>query len=366
MRRLETRVLLVWALTRLAVVVTVLAGGALLTAEDGVGPFLDRWRQWDVRHYQEIAVGGYDEPPSGTPLAAFFPALPAGMALLARLGVDLTAAGLLVSLTAGAVAVVALGRLAEAERRGAGVVAPLVLVTSPPAVFLAAGYTEALFLSFALPAWLAARRGRWWLAGALVAGAGLVRITGLFLAVALVVDFAVAVATGTRGARWRGVPAVLLGFLGPAAFALFLSVSTGDWLAWVHAQEQGWNRRPTDPLSAFETTWTAAFGGTQAPGVAVVIALELIAVGVGVLLTGWLLSRRRWGEATFVGLQVIALGTSTWYLSVARTALLWWPLWVGLAVAATRSRLVLWAYLAVSVPLSLLLTLTFTEGRWAG
>ncbi len=37
----------------------------------------------------------------------------------------------------------------------------LYLLLSPYAVFLAAGYSESLFLALALPGWLAARRGRW-------------------------------------------------------------------------------------------------------------------------------------------------------------------------------------------------------------
>ncbi len=74
-----------------------------------------------------------------------------------------TAAGLLVSLVAGAVAAVALARIAALHLPGsrAGGRAALFLLVSPCAVFLAAGYSEALFLALALPAWLAARRQRW-------------------------------------------------------------------------------------------------------------------------------------------------------------------------------------------------------------
>ncbi|MFD2356882.1 mannosyltransferase family protein [Nonomuraea ferruginea] len=81
---------------------------------------------------------------------------------------DWSAAGLIVSLVAGAVAMVALARLAEHE--GAqGWMAVLGLVLFPAAVFLSAGYSESLFLAFAIPAWLAARQGRWPAAAALAA-----------------------------------------------------------------------------------------------------------------------------------------------------------------------------------------------------
>ena len=49
--------------------------------------------------------------------------------------------------------------------------AVLILLAGPYAVFLMASYSEGVFLAFALAAWLAGRRDRWWLAG-LMAGRG--------------------------------------------------------------------------------------------------------------------------------------------------------------------------------------------------
>ena len=48
------------------------------------------------------------------------------------------------------------------------------------------GYAECLFLAFAIPAWHAAARGRWWRAAALAGLAGLVRVDAVFLVLALV------------------------------------------------------------------------------------------------------------------------------------------------------------------------------------
>ena len=64
-------------------------------------------------------------------------------------------------------AMVALARLGALEGWAGGRLArgPLPRL-SPYAVFLAAGYSESLFLAFALSSWLAARRGRWLAAGA--------------------------------------------------------------------------------------------------------------------------------------------------------------------------------------------------------
>jgi hypothetical protein len=93
---------------------------------------------------------------------------------------------------------------------------------------------------------------------------------------------------------------------------------------------------------------------------------EIAAVLIGVALTTALLLLRRWGEATWVGLQVVAFATSYWYFSVPRATLLWWPLWIGLAVVAVRQRWFLWAYLSVSVPLMAIWAATYLTSRWAG
>ena len=89
-------------------------------------------------------------------------------------------------------------------------------------------------------------------------------------------------------------------------------------------------------------------------------------MAVGVLVTAVLLRRARWGEATYVGLSVAALATSTFYLSVARATLLWFPLWLLVVEAGQRRRWVLPAYVTVAAPLMALGVLTFTAGRWVG
>lgn len=355
---------LVWLWSRVATAVVVTVAGTLFVSGDAAPGWFDRWRQWDVVHYQAIAAGGYQQP-GPTPYAAFFPGLPLVLRLLSEAGIGLTAAGLLVSLVAGTVAVVALARLAALDGPAqAGDRAVLLLVLSPAAVFLAAGYTEALFLALSLPAWLAARRGRWWTAGVLAAGASSVRVTGLFLAVALVVEW---FAGGGAGGRRPGdVPALSLPFLPPLAFSAYLEATQGDSLAWVDAQKLGWGRSFTDPVSAWNRTVDAAFGTGQPLAFRVMFQAEIVALLVGLALTVWLLWRQRWGEGVYVGLQVVALGTSTWFFSVPRATLLWWPLWILLARASLRRPWVLSAYLAVVAPLCVLWAAAFVTGRWAG
>jgi hypothetical protein len=358
-------VLIPWWLSRIAVAVAALAGLWMVQAHRSVTGYLQAWDQWDARLLREVAqfgYRGYHAHTSDTHLEAFFPGEPAMLRAVHVVVPSWTLDGLLISLLAGAVACVALARLGDLDSGGTGRLAVVALVLSPYAVFLAAGYSEALFLAFALPSWLAARRGRWAMAGLLGALAAAVRITGVFLGAALIVQWLVE----TRGrGRARDGLALLGPWLVTAGYFAYLHAITGDWLAWSHAERDGWGRRWTAPWTALQTTWHAAFA-SQPSDYAWSFRAEIVAVVVGVALTVALIWLRHWGEAVYVGGQVAALATSAYYLSVARATLLWWPLWVLLARAGGRWPPAGMAYLAIGPPLMIVGVVAFTQGHWVG
>lgn len=384
---MDRDVLGLYALTRLGVWLTVYCTGRLFTGDGSAHAApsaLAQWRQWDWAFYQRIAQHGYfsgPPGPGGAPTAdnreAFFPGFPLLLrAVHAVLVPDWTVAGLAISFAAGAVAVLALARIARREPAGgagttddaaadtAGRDAVFYFLLSPCAVFLAAGYTEAAFLAFALPCWLAALRGRWAAAGVLGAAACAIRVSGLFLAVALAVRFlaeARASRTPWRQAGWLALPAAPA-----AAYTWFLHARTGDWMAWKHAQERGWYRQFHSPWQAWAHTWHGAFSPTLTTPYALLFQFELAAMVVGLGLLVVLLRRRRWAESAYLGLTLWALGTSYWYMSVPRSSLLWWPLWTLAAGCTARRPWLRAAYAATAAPLMTVLTVAFTSGRWAG
>jgi hypothetical protein len=328
-------------------------------------PILDRFTQWDVDHFIEIARYGYNGNPSNPPdagLPGFFPGFPLVIQAVHLIVPDWRLSALLISLVAGAVAMVALSRLGDQEgRKGTGPRAVIALLLSPFAVFLFAGYSEALFLAFALPAWMLARQRRWELAALCAFFGASVRVTGLFLAIALIVEFLV------NDRQWRKAPWLVAPFLAPLLYFAYLWWwSRGDLNAWQHAQERGWGRKTVDPWQALKTTWDASFGNPSQFTNA--FRVELIAAVLGVFLTLWLLYRRRWAESIYVGLQMAALLTSAFYLSIGRSSLMWWPLWLmigGLGVRHGR-RWVYFALLLAMVPWLAIEVVKFTEGSWAG
>ncbi|MFE7977340.1 hypothetical protein [Streptomyces shenzhenensis] len=372
----DFRVLRLYLFTRLGLWLVTYSTAWLVPAGSGAktpASWLSLWEQWDWYHYQHIAQYGYFAPfpgiePASDNRAAFFPGFPLMLRAVHTVIPDWTAAGLLISLVSGAVAVMALARIAGIGRTDgavAGQRATGFLLLSPAAMFLAAGYTESLFLAFALPAWLAAKHRNWPVAGLLAALATTTRISGLFLAAAILVEFLLA-RDGRRGPRrlrsllWCAAPAV-----SAAAYTVYLHARTGDWMAWKHAQERGWNREFHTPAEAFSNTWHNAFDHVQSTGYAWEFQFELVAIAVGILLLSVLLLRRRWPEATYIGLTLWALGTSYWYLSVPRATLLWWPLWTGLAHWSLRRGWVAEAYVGAVAPLMVVFTVTFASGHWA-
>jgi Mannosyltransferase (PIG-V) len=470
--RTDVRALYVWAASRVVVLVI-----SLVATASGYGPsWLDTWQRWDWDRYLTIAEYGYTSgkgPAYDTNIVAFFPGYPMAVRAVHLVVRDWVVSGLLISLVAGAVACVALARLAEFEWRAsrlrhgdenpgdpgrAAVTAVLVLVSAPAAIFLAAGYSECLFLAFGIPAWLAARRGRWVLAGVLTALACTVRIDGAFEAAGIGVMFLL-----SRPAvrDWARSSALLLPVAAVGGYFAYLKDIKGDWLAWFHAEQQGWQRRLTNPVTAFRTSWNNAFGsgylsggssfgraggapgggsfgrgtggaaqggqsgvpsgggangfgggpgqqgsfgqgasgtggtgggtlpgtgGTSGSGSATQhtshafsgglggvgsfgpwpFRLDILVVFVGLAFAGWAVFRRRWAELTFVGLAVVSLATSTFYMSVAREALLWWPLWIALAAWLSRRRWLTWLYVSVSGAAMVGISWLFLTGGWAG
>jgi hypothetical protein len=374
----DRHVLRLYLCTRAGLVLVVYCTGWLFPADSGAKSprsWLSHWEQWDWVHYRHIAEYGYfgafpGVAPASDNRVAFFPGFPLVLRAVHTVVRDWTVAGLLISLVSGAVAVVALARIAgldhpEGDGR-AGKRAVGFLLLSPAAVFLAAGYTESLFLAFALPAWLAAKNGRWPLAGLLATAAAGIRISGLFLAVAIAVELLMARKDRGAARDWRSLPWFVLPAGPVLAYTYYLHERTGDWMAWKHAEERGWYRDFHTPAEAFRNTWQNAFDHLQTTGYAWEFQLELIAMLTGVLLLVWLLIRHRWSEAVYIALNLWALGTSYWYLSIPRATLLWWPLWTGLAHWSLRRGWVKEAYVCVVAPLMLVLAMTFVSGRWAG
>ena len=321
------RVVTLWLATRLVLFVTAFV--VMQRTGSGLEAALGNW---DVQHYLGIARSGYADPQN----MAFFPGLPLLMRAFGALGLSATLTAAVLSNAAALAAALALDRLGGTFAACAWLLAPMAVFTSVP-------YTEALFCALAFWAWLLARRGRWPLAALLGAGASAVRISGVFLAVGLVVLALVGGEPTPQGAdegirerswpaRWRNAGWALLALVGVLAFVVHLHALTGSWQAWLGAQQAGWQRSFMPPWKGFENTLFATNPQSWPgePSRAWMFRFEIASVAIGYLTVLGCAVRRAWAQAAYVLGQVLALSCTTWFISVNRAVLLWFPLFLAI------------------------------------
>jgi Mannosyltransferase (PIG-V) len=210
----------------------------------GVAPrpaklLFEDWLIWDTGHYLDIASGGYNT----IERHAFFPLYPLLLHATDALPGGQRVAGPIVTMLVALAALLVVQRLAEHEfDRPTARRTIFYLVAFPTALFLYAPYNEGLFVLFAALSLYAARRGIWPLAAVAAALAGTVRTFGVLLLIPLAYEYY----RVHRRPRWSALYLALVP-LGLFAYALYCRVTTGDWLAFAHAQDH-WHRGYTWPL----------------------------------------------------------------------------------------------------------------------
>jgi Mannosyltransferase (PIG-V) len=178
---------IVWLLQRAVFLGLTFCGQALLSVAPPSWATIYRpWVSWDAIWYARIAQRGYTEPLD----AAFSPLYPLTEHILAPLAAGhAVVAGLLIANAACLAAFAALRVLVERELDQAAAQRALVyLACFPMSFFLAAAYTESLFLLLSLGTFLALRRHCWLTAGLLGALATLTRPVGILLLLPLATE----------------------------------------------------------------------------------------------------------------------------------------------------------------------------------
>lgn len=228
---------------------------------DLVGPAGDALRgllvHGDSYWYRTIIEDGYAAIPFSADAQqnwAFFPLYPAVVAALG--GSHL--AGILVANVAAVAATHLL--LAEVRAGWGRTVARwtvLFLLYWPFSGMLSSFRPESLMLLFVVGAWVAGRRGSWWVAWSCVALATLTRSQGLLVALVLI-DPLWAQRDAIRQRPWPVLVGAALPLLAVAGFSAYLGALTGDPLAWAHIQV-AWGRAGFDPLGLLAAYWPPLF-----------------------------------------------------------------------------------------------------------
>ena len=320
------------------------------------GTLLDLLTQWDGVWYRLIAKHGYG-PPMPDLAAAFFPVYPLlvrGVAFIVR---DPQIASLIVSngcLLAAALLFIRLLRLDYDElicRR-----AITFLMFNPVSFFLSSAYTESTFLLLSIGALLAARQGKWLVAGMCGGCLTATRAPGLVIAAPLLAEYLIQ--WRARGAQLRTFlrPQLLWLALIPAGLALYMyyfHIHRGNFFMPMHAQTRGWEKTLSFPWKTF--LWPSSFPASHVP-----LYQAIVGAAISLTVAGFFLKLR----ATYLVYAVAAL---LFYLSwgsmegLPRYVSILFPIHIILAVLSSRWKWLYEPLLAFSIALLGLCTVLFAN-----
>jgi hypothetical protein len=299
---------------------------------------------WDGDWYRRIAEHGYASiPRTGV---RFFPLYPLLARYLAPVFGGMVSVSLLVLANGPALLYgILLARLVRQEGgdEGAAARAAWLVALVPPAFVLVFGYSEAIAGCLAVGMFIALRSRRWWWAAAAGYLSGLIRPSGIVLALPALIE----ACRGLRGMSLRDGVARVAAVAAPAAGA-------GTYLAWVGArfgkpllplqvQQRSFLRGGyANPFDALMRAGRAAFNGDFVPnGIhfpMLIVALLLVLVVI-----------RRWPASYSVyALVTVVIALSAKRLgSVERYCFTAFPLVLAL-VSLTRNRRVEQSVLVIS------------------
>ncbi|HEX2910202.1 MAG TPA: glycosyltransferase family 39 protein [Chloroflexia bacterium] len=368
----------------------------------GLSPFLERllgvWTHWDGEWFLYVSHVGYRPGESTTPFFPLYPILVRVLATLLAGNYEL--AGVLVSIVAAAATFVLLYLLVKHDYgREVGEYSVLYLAVFPTSFFLAASYSEGLFLALALGAFLAVRRyHNWWLAGLLVGLAAITRNMGILLLLPLgwewfrqrreqLLEIPVGKFFQIR-LRWRWQalqPFSTLAFIGLpvlffAGWILFNAIYLHDPLNFVSNQINPiWNRHSAAPWVTvsraieffFRDLAVALPRNTALPDNSNVVDFCFWLFSVALFIACAVLVWRRRMPVSYLIFYLVALvlplfspASNEPLLSAPRFAIVQFPAFIALGLAGTRSRAFHYIYLFLALLLLAILCARFTNWYW--
>lgn len=319
---------------------------------------------WDGGWYLRILEDGYVHSDTGAQQpTAFFPFMPwltrLAEAVVRHQGV---AIGLVTNVGAAAAVVAVYGVAAEWRDQRTARWAIAFMLAFPVSYFLWSFYTEAIFIAASAAAFWAHHRGMHRTAAVCAAVVVMTRVPGGLIVVLLV---------GLRLLETRRIDRVVviyaLAALAVVPVLLAQWIEAGDPLAFSSAQD-AWGRHASLPWPPIREE----FLSIQDRGVTSVPVLNLAALGLVFIATGYAFARRRieyWPAESWIWvLLVVGLPLFTARLtSMSRYVLVAWPIFVVVAVVSLRlpapARVAVWTVSALS---SVMVLRWFADGIFVG
>ena len=208
------------------------------------------WGTWDTGWYMNIVQNWY---PSVIKVGAsnfgFFPLYPIMIKLLSFIVQDYFISGIIISnlcLILSCFLIYKIVRLDEDEETSMRSIKYLFFF--PAAFILSAVFSESLLLVLFLACFYYSQKEKWAYVGIFGFFAALTKPYGFFIIIPLLYEYA-----KSKGFRIKNVRLDILYLLlipmGIALFSLYCYYLTGDYLAFVHVKQSGWNFYLSNPLT---------------------------------------------------------------------------------------------------------------------
>jgi len=347
-------------LLRIILLVFALLAVIVFRGDNFSGPYTSIWNRWDAPHFIEIARYGYG-PPADPARIVLLPGFPFLIRVLSVV-MNPAVAGMLIAFVATLAAAVGLYRLARVDHgRAAARWAVIAMSVFPTAYTLVAPYSEALFLAFAIWAFVCARDDDWRGAGILTFLAAATRLQGAFLIPALAVEYWLARRRIDRDAAW-----LLVGLAGPLLYLAINFVTFGDPLYFLEIQRTVFTVTSVPPWTGIANTIQNALLYKPTESWATVYLAPLVAAALLTVVVLWTAIGRGRRASYFVysALTLLSFITLSWPISTPRYLMGVFPIFL----AGGR----LFARPSVGPPLLVVSTLLlgacmtlFVMGHWA-
>lgn len=298
--------------------------------------------RWDAVWYRSVAVDGYRyDPAVPQNNVGFYPLYAVAARGLARaFHAPLLWTGIAFSLVCLGAALLLIGDLfAEWGGPGTAAFGAAAILLYPTAFFLAAFYSESLFLLLAAANLWASRRGRWLLAGAAGFAACLTRFNGFLLIPAMAVYALAERRREGRGGLRRPVAAIAAAMGGALAYPAYLWHRWGDPLLYVHSKTQGWAQNPGPAWVLARNAFFDLLRHLREPGAGgkLMLLAEVVSTLLFLFLTVAVFRRGLTAEGVFAGGTLLLLLCSGTLDGIHRYVLMLFPCFLPL-VQAVRSR----------------------------
>lgn len=317
--------------------------------------------KWDARAFLYLAQYGYTNYGDQSTYLAYFPFYPAMVNIFSYISGTYMAASLIVSGLASVIAGFFLQKLVMMDSdKSESKRALWLFYFFPTAYFLAAPYSEALFICLVLASLFCARNKKWFLASILAALVGATRLQGLVIIPTLMIEFWMQ----RKETSYKKLLYLLITPLGFAAYLFINWYMTGNAFEFLKIQREHFYHTNILPTQQIWETIKHITNDVPSEMKVLLHEAKMISIIFSVAILAYSFKWMRVSYQFFAWSQLIILLTDSWLMSLPRYLLAIFPFYIILAKLTEKPERYQFV-LTFSIMLMMGMYSLFAAGNWA-